>query len=235
METPQTIYTYAFLSQDATLVLPDGMAGSLELLVTGTLAALVEFSLDIEVLQSDDNRLMRAVLHHDQVLREAFEQVDLLPLRFGTCFRSQSDLLAHLQVKGEMYRKKLAVIRGKAEYTLRLKPILDPVVAIPTETSGKAYFLAKKQQFQQQADQQQRQQQERETLREAIAQTYPYLRAAEPRDGMERFYFLGDFHRNGIEEADIPEPLQDQVSHWQSLCPHWELSLDTALPPYHFV
>jgi len=235
METSQPLYTYAFLPPDATLVLPDGMAGPLERISAGALTALVEFSLDIDSLQTDDARLMRAVLHHDQVLRDAFEQTDLLPLRFGTCFRSPEDLQAHLQDNATVYQKKLARVAGKAEYTLRLKPILTPAPSISADTSGKAYFLAKKRQFQEQAEQQQQQQQERELLRQAIAQTHPHLRIAEPRDGMERFYILADFARDRPPVGDRPGPLENHLPEWQALCPNWDITLDAPLPPYHFV
>lgn len=234
MASLQTIYTYAFLPPDATLVLPEGIAGALHRIPVDSLDVLAEFDLDIEALQSDDARLMRAVLHHDQVIREAFEQTDLLPLRFGTCFRSPTDLENHLRDNAETYLKKLAKVKGKAEYTVRLKPIAASASAIPAQAGGKAYFLAKKRQFQEQFEQQQLRQQQRDGLREAIAQHYPHLHLAEPRDGMERLYFLGNFIRN-TDLADASQQPQSHLEHWQSLCPLWELALDAPLPPYHFV
>ncbi|MBD1912909.1 MULTISPECIES: GvpL/GvpF family gas vesicle protein [unclassified Leptolyngbya] len=234
MASLQTTYTYALLPPDAMLVLPEGIAGALQRIPVGSLDALVEVGLDIETLQSDDARLMRAVLHHDQVIREAFEQTDLLPLRFGTCFRSQTDLENHLQDNADAYLAKLAKVKGKAEYTVRLKPVVASASAIPAEAGGKAYFLAKKRQFQEQFEQQQQRQQQRDVLREAIAQIYPHLFTAEPRDGMERLYFLADFSRgNGL--AEPPQSPQGYLEQWQALCPLWEVMLDAPLPPYHFV
>jgi Gas vesicle synthesis protein GvpL/GvpF len=222
------MYTYAFIPESAALLeLPAGIAGSLQAIWDSGIGALVEAELDVEALQRSDEQLMRAVLHHDQVIREVFERTVLLPLRFGTYFVSSDKLLEHLQAHAAEYLDKLAELSDKAEYTLKLIPV-DPITATDSEeTSGKGYFLAKKQQFQRQLEQQQQQQSELEALQAAIAFLYPNWRLDTPRDGIERIHLL-------VNRAD-ESALSDHFNQWLSLCSHWQLSLGEALPPYHFV
>lgn len=222
------MYTYAFLHRTATdLVLPQGIAGNLQFLATHQIAAVVEPDLAFEAFQTSDNRLMQAVLSHDRVLRALFDQTVVLPLRFGTLFVSREGLLEHLETAESFYREKLKELDGKAEYTLKLLPRELTEVAIPAEATGRAYFLAKKQRYQTLAEQQQQQQEELKQVQQAIAQLYPDLVYSEPQEGVERLHLL---------TARQSEPLLSQhLQNWQAQCPHWDLSLGEALPPYHFV
>lgn len=222
------MYTYAFIPESAArLELPAGIAGSLQAVWDSGIGALVEAELDVEALQRSDERLMRAVLHHDQVIREMFEQTVLLPLRFGTYFVSSEKLLEHLQVHAAAYLDKLAELSDKVEYTLKLIPPDLTAVTNAEDASGKGYFLAKKQQFQRQLEQQQQKQSELEALQEAIASLYPNWRLDTPRDGIERIHLL-------VDRAD-ESALSTHFNQWSALSPHWQLSLGEALPPYHFV
>lgn len=222
------MYIYAFIPESAALLeLPAGIAGSLQAVCDSGIGALVEPELDVEVLQSSDEQLMRAVLHHDQVIREAFEQTVLLPLRFGTYFVSGEKLLEHLQIHAAEYLDKLAELSSKAEYTLKLTPAELTTAPESEDTSGKGYFLAKKQQFQRQLEQQQQQQSELEALQQAIATFYLDTHLDTPRDGIERIHLL-------VKRTDEPA-LTEHLNQWIALCPHWQLSLGEALPPYHFV
>ena len=222
------MYTYAFIPESAArLELPAGIAGSLQTVWDSGIGAIVEAELDVEALQRSDEQLMQAVLHHDQVIREMFEQTVLLPLRFGTYFVSSDKLLEHLQAHAAEYLDKLAVLSDQAEYTLKLV-LVEPITATdPEDTSGKGYFLAKKQQFQRQLEQQQQQQSELGILKEAIATLYPNWRLDTPRDGIERIHLL-------VNRTHEPV-LADHLNQWIALCSHWQLSLSEALPPYHFV
>lgn len=222
------MYTYAFFPTANTPVeLPEGIANSLQLVTVDQLTALVEPELSMEILQSSDDLLMQAVLCHDQVIREVFEQTPLLPLRFGTYFVSRQGLIEHLETHHTEYLEKLAKITGQAEFLLKLKPVATPEFAIPNELKGRDYFLAKKQQYQLQTDWQQEQQTELQDLLDLITQSYLNWVRTEPRDDVERIYLLGDRQQ--------ATQLQDQMLQWQPQCSHWEMSLGEALPPYHFV
>jgi hypothetical protein len=220
------LYAYALLCPMAGLVLPAGLSGDLSLVGTGAVQALVEPELNLETWQTDDDRMMQAVLHHDQVIRAMFDQVDVLPLRFGTGFRSPQSLSDRLQVNEADYLAALSVLAGKAEYMVRFSPVEVMAPAVSTQTAGKDYFLAKKRQYQMQVEQQQQQQAEWEAIQGAIAQLYPH-QSAPPRDETQRIYILGD--------RPVTPTLEHHFTRWQKLCPHWLLTLEGGFPPYHFV
>jgi hypothetical protein len=222
------MYTYAFLlNAKQPLELPEGIWGSLELISLAELAALVEPDLALDTLQSD-RQLMQAVLSHDRVIQEVFQQTAVLPLRFGTCFISRQGLLDHLRAHQQKYLEKLIQLQDKAEYAIKLVPLSFPETTIASEIKGKEYFLAKRQLYQKQADWQQQQQQEWQSLNSLMSEHYPEaVRGGEANDGAERFYVL----RSPQEAQD----LQAQLSIWQRQLHYWEMSLGEALPPYHFV
>ncbi|PSB13811.1 gas vesicle protein [filamentous cyanobacterium CCP1] len=221
------MYTYAFLPISNTLDLPEGISGSLQLVTVDQLAALVEPDLSLESLQTSDDVLMRAVLYHDQVIREVFEQTPVLPLRFGTCFVSRQGLMEHLGTHRAEYLEKLEQLSGQAEYLLKLKPIPTPENPISVNLKGREYFLAKKQHYQNQTEWQNRQQAELETLKLFITQHYPNVVQTETTEGIERIYLLSD----RVNEAHLKE----QAKEWQMRSSYWDVSLGGALPPYHFV
>jgi Gas vesicle synthesis protein GvpL/GvpF len=220
------MYTYAFLSAIPP-ELPEGIAGSLQIICAEGLAALVEPDLAVESLHENDKQLVRAVMTHDRVIRELFEQTTVLPLRFGTCFVSRQGLLEHLESNSAAYLGKLSGLQGKAEYPLRLTPLLLPEPSIPSETKGKDYFLAKKQVYQAQHEWQTQQEQELGSLLEAIALRYPDWVRGEVDEGVERIYMLGDRQDERV--------LYEFLKAWQLRYTHWEISLGETLPPYHFV
>ncbi|MCS6812784.1 MAG: GvpL/GvpF family gas vesicle protein [Cyanobacteria bacterium] len=222
------MYAYALVKMtDAALVLPKGIVGELHLLGTEDLGAIVEPALSITDIQQDDELLMQAVLHHDQVIRAVFQQTPLLPLRFGTQFTSAAVLLAHLQAEADTYLSRLAHLADNAEYTLKLIPQPMPEEPIDLSTAkGRDYFLAKKQRYQAQQDWLQRQATELTELQQAIVRCYPTQLDNNPQDGQHRWHIL----------APQPAPtLLEQVKMWQAQYPHWAIHLSEALPPYHFV
>ncbi|WP_416674226.1 GvpL/GvpF family gas vesicle protein [Egbenema bharatensis] len=221
------MYTYAFLPISNGLDLPEGISGSLQLIIVNQLAALVEPDLSLEFLQTSDDVLMRAVLYHDQVIREVFEQTPVLPLRFGTCFVSRQGLVEHLGSHSAEYLEKLEHLFGQAEYLLKLKPVSLPDAVVSSELKGRSYFLAKKQQYQHQTEWQTGQQLELETLKQFISQSYPNVVQTGATDGIERIYLLDDRRHES--------QLKTQVQEWQMRSSYWQISLGDALPPYHFV
>jgi hypothetical protein len=222
------MYTYAFLADPVdSIELPEGITGSLQLVKVKQLAALVEPDLAFEVLQETDQQLVQAVLSHDRVIREMFEQTAVLPLRFGTQFVSHQALIEHLEVHETAYLEKLDRLQGKAEYLLKLIPLLPAEIPLSPDLKGRDYFLAKKQSFQRQFEWQQQQQQTIEALIAAIAHDYPDLEQGEPDGEAKRLYLLVDRSK----ETELLELLQK----WQNQPFAWRVSLGEALPPYHFV
>jgi Gas vesicle synthesis protein GvpL/GvpF len=222
------MYTYAFLlTPDQPFDLPQGMTGAVEMVQLGKLSAVVEPELDLTDVDKNDTRLMQSVLWHDQVIQELFRQTTVLPLRFGTQFRSRETLLEHLRQGHEEYVSRLHQLTGQAEFLLKASPIERIEPAIAPEIKGKDYFRAKKERFQQQADYIDQQRTEFEQLKQAIASHYPNSRLGEAVEGIERIYLLHD--------RSAEPHLRDQLTHWQTACSTWSLYLSEALPPYHFV
>lgn len=229
------MYIYAFLKTPTSpLKLPPGIKGSLEIISNQGLSALVEPNLQAEDLPDTDEQLMQAVVIHDQITCVIFYQTSLLPVRFGTCFRSKIALFEHLVLHQQNYLHKLDQLQGKAEYCLQGVP-LDPLPNTLTPTNptdlpplrGRDYFLAKKQLHHRQFQHQQQQTQQWQQLVEILSQTYPETSLADSQPNRERIYIL-------IPQINEPK-LQEQLKQWQSQYTHWQLSLGNALPPYHFL
>lgn len=223
------MYVYALLKNPAhQLKLSSGIAGDLQIISANHLAAVAEPELaTIEAIQTDDRRLMQAVLIHDRILCELFGQITILPLRFGTIFNSRSDLLAHLNQRQDEYIEKLQQFEGQAEYMLKAIPSDAPAGAIDPDARGKSYLLAKKKRYQIVQEFEDQQNREWDNLQQAIAQNYPNAILAEPQPNAERFYFL-------IPRSQSPL-LRKNIQTWQQNYPTWQLQLGEPLPPYHFV
>lgn len=228
------MYTYAFFKTPTSpLKLPSGIRGCLEIISFQGLSALVEPELKAQDLPDTDEQLIQAVLIHDQIIRSVFEQITLLPLRFGICFRSTIALSEHLARHQQDYLQKLEQFQGKTEYCLQGIPLEPTPVRTPPNPinsfsqGGREYFLAKKQLHQLQIDHQQQQAQEWQQLVNTISQTYTEIHFAQSQPNRERIYILT--HR-----TQSPQ-LQEKLEQWQNQSPHWQLTLGDAIPPYHFL
>ncbi|MGJ3253066.1 MAG: GvpL/GvpF family gas vesicle protein [Elainellaceae cyanobacterium] len=224
------IYTYAFFKQPSEAIeLPLGIEGQLDLVVgPQNVAALVEPNLSSTEFQASDQRLMRAVLSHDRVIRDMFHQIDaLLPLRFGTCFLSHDGLLEHIKANSQNYLQALSRLSGKAEYTLKLIPTVISEQDASQASSGRDYFLAKKRQYQTIARQKQNQDAERDRLLDEISHLYPSMVRSDASEEVERLYILCD--------RQAEPTLSQHVRQWQAACSMWTITLGDPLPPYHFV
>lgn len=222
------MYTYAFCQPpDPSLEMPVGIQSPVQVIESGDLAAVVESELDLEAILASDQQLQNALFAHDRVLRELFQHTTLLPLQFGTRFRSKAGLLQFLGENRQLYLKQLAEFQNQAEYLLKLIPLDPPQSPIPNGVTGRDYFLNKKQQYQVQVEQGRQRHAELEELKAAIAQTYDRWVSTEPQDGVERIYLL-------VPRAEEPT-LRRYCQRWQQQTLLWELSLSPALPPYHFV
>jgi hypothetical protein len=222
------MYTFAFCKTPlAPLTLPPGIAAFVQTVETEQLTALVEPAIALDTLQQDDRLLVQAVLAHDRVIRSLFLQTTILPLRFGTSFSSLEGLLAHLHTQQQRYLDQLTQLEGKAEYALKLTPVELPESTITSDVKGKAYFLAKKQQYQAQLLYQHQQQSAFEQIEQAIVQTYPHYCFDEDQAGGKTFYLL--------IARDREHQLCQSVKRLQAQSSKWQVALEEALPPYHFV
>jgi len=223
------LYTYCLIaSSPSALSLPSGFRGELQLIKQGAIAAIVEAELPLEELEENDQKLIQAVIHHDAVICEIFRQIPLLPLRFGTYFRTEKDLLEHLDFNAEKYQNKLQEIQDKVEFTLKLTPLpFSTENASPMEKKGKNYLKAKKQRYQEQTNYQNQQQAELNQLQTQINQDYPQFIHGEPKENIECFYLL-------IKERDR-SGFSEQIEQWKKEFPTWTIEVSDPLPPYHFI
>lgn len=228
MASPAPIYIYGLCpAPSSALNLPPGLEGDTQLVIEGAIAALVEADLDLEAIQADNSRLLGAVLSHDRVLCDLFQQTTLLPLRFGTQLASLDHLKAHLATEQARYHSKLQALARQAEYQLKLRPLAVTPPPLAEGLKGRDYFLAKKQRIQDLATAQQQQQDECQTLLMQIAAAYPQCVIPEATDTESKVYLL-------IPDDQVND-LTRQIEDWGSQMPHWQLILSEALPPYHFV
>jgi hypothetical protein len=221
-------YTYAFLNTpDVPLNLPSGNIGQLHLIHGNKVSAVVEPGISLESSQENDEQVIKMVLDHDRVICELSRQVAVLPLRFGTYFISEESLLKHIENHAQEYREKLDNIQGKIEYTLKLIPDKFAELAKTSGASGRDYFLAKKQHYEQQKSFITAQNQEKSYLINLITEVYQTSAIAQDFGEEVRVYLLIDHHDKAV--------LLQQVLSWQEKCPHWHFNLGEPLPPYHFV
>ncbi|WP_392535242.1 GvpL/GvpF family gas vesicle protein [Nostoc sp. C117] len=223
-----SIYVYALLVPTASpLVLPLGIERNIELVYSSDLAAIVESEISLEAIQATDERLLQAVLNHDRVIRELFQQTPLLPLRFGRGFTSQEKLLNHLEQHQEQYLEALTQLADKVEYTLKLTPcdLLDDSDTI--DATGKAYLLAKKQRYQTQQAFQAQQCEQLELLNQLILKRYTNVICETRQSDVRQIHFLAQCNDSTVSTQ--------QFSLWQVQCSHWQLALSEPLPPYHFL
>jgi hypothetical protein len=203
------------------------MERNIELVYSSGLAAIVEREISLEAIQATDERLLQAVLTHDRVIRELFQQTPLLPLRFGSGFTSVEKLLNHLEKHQEQYLETLTQLADKVEYTLKLTPcsLLDDSNNI--DAKGKAYLLAKKQRYQTQQAFQTQQCEQWELLNQLVLKTYTNVICENRQPDMRQIHFLAQRNDSTLSTQ--------QLSLWQVQCSHWQLALSQPLPPYHFL
>jgi hypothetical protein len=216
------MHVYALCHSTATIALPDGVASSLERVTQARITAIVEPDLQLEALQQDDDRLLHAVLVHDRVIRELFQQTTVIPLRF-TAFPTEPELIADLETQQQTYLETLARLDGKAEFVLKFVPKSIVEQPLDPEIKGKNYFLAKKRQHQEQQQQRELQSQELNQIMQAIAQQFTLSTAAEAY----QFYVLAS--QENIHQC------QEKISYLITDLTQWDCAMGEILPPYHFV
>lgn len=222
------LYTYAFLKTPKQILkLPVGIASPVLLMASGKISALVEPDICLDALQKDNERLIQAVLSHDRVICELFQQTTVLPLRFGTSFLEGDNLLDHLGSNSEEYQKKLQQLQGKGEYILKCIPrkLEEPVLG--SEMTGRQYFLVKKQHYQTQQNFYILQATEWQKVVHLVTDQYQSTIINACPGAESRIYLL-------VPCQDEPF-LTNHFLNWQKVCPRWELQLGQVSPPYHFI
>lgn len=225
--TSGPIYLYSICPRPSQpLVLPLGLAEPTQLIAVDDVAAVVETGVDLAALQTDEPRLLNAVLSHDRVICELFQHTPLLPLRFGTQIASVEHLREHLSNQGADYTAKLNILAPKVEYQVKLVAAEVAAPPLAEGLTGREYFLAKKQRLQDQTAAQEQQQAELAQLLDQLLSAYGDSIESEAPAGEARIYVLVD-----RDDQTLPQWIEEM----RSQAPHWTLLLSEPLPPYHFV
>ena len=225
------LYTYGFIARpnpDSVLSLPRGMQNSVQLFGSRSLQAIVELDPFPQGLPPEDETLLEAVLHHDRVVQSLFQQIPVLPLRFGSQFSTVDSLEAYLQTHEDLYGTQLQQFSDRAEFSLSFFPRSPAPESGVSSENGRSYFLAKKQRLVAENDRLQQQESQWQRLRQQIQTLYPQSIWSESNgESSSRVYLLVSFKRH--------PHLKKQISQWETTFTEWALSLSAPLPPYHFV
>ncbi len=225
--SPGPLYVYGICQRPTGLLeMPTGIEGEVTWVTVGELVALVEPNLDLEAIQADNSRLLAAVLSHDRVLCHLFQQVPLLPLRFGTQLASPAQLQGYLSQQQDAYQAKLIALADQAEYQIKLTPADPTPPPLPEGLKGRDYFLAKKQRLQDLTQAQQQQQDEGQCLLEAMVATYASAVVDHATPATKVYLLVPRSQADALFQA---------VAQWQAQASHWQVQVSDALPPYHFV
>ncbi|OIP74281.1 MAG: hypothetical protein AUK48_09520 [Oscillatoriales cyanobacterium CG2_30_44_21] len=228
------IYTYAILSAPAPADLPLGITGNpIQYFQSDRLIAAIEPDVDIEALKLlPEQSLMQAIVIHDRLICQLFNQRTLLPLRFGTAFVSMDALESYLQTENIRLVTSLEKLDGYAEFLVTgtaIAPKSEPA----SNLKGKDYLLAKRSQYLQQEQWREQLQQEVvnyfQVLRDTLGDRYKLdFQKVEPQNSEDvRGYVL-------LPRSQV-ESLQQAVRSWETAHSHWQISWSEPLPPYHFI
>ncbi|PZO35990.1 MAG: hypothetical protein DCF19_22560 [Pseudanabaena frigida] len=229
------IYTFAILLAPAPANLPLGITGKpIQYLRSDRLIAAIEPDVDIEALKLlPEQSLMQAIVHHDRLICELFNNRTLLPLRFGTAFVSISALETYLQEENEKLLASLQRLDGYAEFLITGSAIA-PKSEVATDLRGKDYLLAKRSQYLQQEQWRSQLQQEVLAYRQTITDNLnldlykPEFQHVETQGSEDvRVYAL-------LPRSQVAQ-LQQALRSWEDQHSHWQISWSDALPPYHFL
>jgi Gas vesicle synthesis protein GvpL/GvpF len=210
--------------------MPDGIEGTLRWVICGEVSALVEAGFDMKMTALSEANLLAAIVAHDRVLRSVFECMTVLPLRFGTEFTTELALAQYFKQNLSTYLQKLTALENKAEISLTLTAIAPPEMTMPEQLTGRAYFLAKKQQAQQISNWQADCDRIRQTAVVLLSQFGIQIRSKNPDSPGDTYVLL----------YDRSVPVERYCEQWRSLISTqtegaWQYILGEPTPPYHFV
>lgn len=211
--TASPLYAYAICAQ-CPETLPQGCQASLTIIAAANLYLIAEPGLDVRELSEAE--LITAAVNHDRVLCEL--PVPILPIRFGTHFEGVAIIEQHLRDHTSTYQQRLAQLRDRSEYCLKLIP-QEPDLPEATGT-GRAYFAAKKARVERLNAWQTAQAQAKAEWEARLRAVQAVVQTDDTSLELKAYFLL--------------EP--SAIAAWQNLDdPYWHLELTGPLPPYHFV
>lgn len=87
--------------------------------------------------------LATASVAHQRAIQAISQQADILPARFGTVFRDERSLAAHIQKHLKQISRDFKRVKDADEWGIKIFETAPPTTAVPKVSSGKEYLLAK--------------------------------------------------------------------------------------------
>jgi len=232
------IYTFAILLAPAPEQIPLGLTGKpIQYLQFDRLIAAIEPDIDIEALKLlPEQSLMQAIVQHDRLICELFNDRTLLPLRFGTAFVSINALENYLQTESARLLASLQRLDGYAEYLITGKAIA-PKIETATNLKGKDYLLAKRSQYMQQEQWRSQLQQEISAYLQLLTDHSDSFNPESTKPEFQQMESQGseDLRVYALLPRSEVESLQNSWRSWEREHLNWEINWSEALPPYHFL
>jgi hypothetical protein len=231
------LYTFAILPAPLPEIAPLGITGKpIQYLLGDRLVAAIDPDLNVENLQLlPEQELMQAIIQHDRLVCELFEQHTLLPLRFGTAFVSIAALENYLAIEQEKLLASLERLDGYAEF-LMTGTAIAPKIEASSNLKGKDYLLAKRSQYLQQEQWQAQLQQE---VLEYLQILSANLKLATPTYQLQHQIVepqgAEDLRAYLLLPRSQSQGWQNALQLWQEQHCHWQIAWSQPLPPYHFL
>ena len=188
------------------------------------LAAVVSDRDDATLVADTD-----ALWAHERVVEAVMDEATVLPVRFGTQFSSEGDLLGVLDQRCDALSEALARLVGKVELGVRALWPGEPDHQRERPESGTGYMMAKLEGMRREADRRHRAAGVATALDEPLAR----LSHASNRRVMvtDRLVLSGAY----LVGEDRVAEFRDMVADLQSAHPHLEVLCTGPWPPYSFV
>ena len=87
--------------------------------------------------------LATASVAHQRAIQAISQHADILPARFGTVFRDERSLAAHIQRHFKQISRDFKRVQDADEWGIKIFETAPPTTAAPKVSSGKEYLMAK--------------------------------------------------------------------------------------------
>jgi len=87
--------------------------------------------------------LTTASVAHQRAIQAIAQHVDILPARFGTVFRDERSLTAHIQKQLKQISRDFKRVKDADEWGIKIFETAPTTTSVPKVSSGKEYLMAK--------------------------------------------------------------------------------------------
>lgn len=102
-----------------------------------------EFELSLTTNMENLDWLATASVAHQRAIQAISLHADILPARFGTIFRDEQSLAAHIQKHLKQITRDFKRVNDADEWGVKIFESAPTTTAVPTVSSGKEYLMAK--------------------------------------------------------------------------------------------